>query len=170
MDLEDLETGVDALEFRIDLPATAGDNRHQNSSFLTSISAQFALLRRYITVPIIYHVETTHVQGLETTANGTIQGRSLSEESYFELLHHGLRLGAEYVTVDLQCTDKSIRELLAVKGPTKSIGHFFAHTPGQGAWDNEDRFEVYNRARALGCDSVRISQSAHSMEDNEAVQ
>lgn len=170
LDLEDLETGVDALEFRIDLPATAGDNRRPNSSFLTSISAQFALLRRYITVPMIYHVETTHVQGLEITANGTIQGRSLSEEAYFELLHHGLRLGAEYVTVDLLRADKSIRELLAVKGLTKSIGHFFAHTPGQGAWDNEDRFGVYTRARALGCDIVRISQPAHSMEDNEAVQ
>lgn len=155
LDMEELESGVDALELRIDLPTTAGDNRRSNSSILTSISAQLAFLRRNITVPIIYHVETIP---------------ALPDETYFELVHHGLRLGAEYVTVDTQRTDKSIRELLVVKGLTKLIGSLYVHTPGQGAWDKEDRLELYTRARALGCDIVRISQPAHSMEDNVAVQ
>ena len=170
LDMEDLESGVDALELRIDLAATVGENRRQISSTLTAISAQFAFLRRYITVPIIYHVETTLIQGTETSSTGTIERPSLSEEAYFELLHHGVRLGAEYVTVDLWRHDKNIRELLTVKGLTQLIGDFFADSPGPGAWDKEDRFEVYKRARELGCDIVRIAQPAYSMEDNIAVQ
>ena len=170
LDMEALESGVDALELRIDLPAIAGENPHPTSSTMTSISAQFAFLRRYITVPIIYHVDTPLMQGLETSSNDTIKIYSLAEEAYFELVHHGVRLGAEYVTVDLQRTDSSIRDLMAVKGLTKSIGNFFDHTPGHGAWDKEDRFKVYTRARELGCDVVRISQPAYLMEDNAAVQ
>ena len=169
LDLEELASGIDAFELKIDMLANTGVHRGLDWSMLSSVSEQFACIRRNVTVPIIYHVEPRCVYGLETSSNGTRHPRLLPDDAYLELVHHGLRLGAEYLTVDFGHSDKSIQELLAVKGHAKVIGHYTDDNPGRGGWEKKDRFQIYKRARALGCDIVRISQPATSMEDNLAV-
>ena len=85
------------------------------------------------------------------------------------LLHHGLRLGVDYLSVFLGLRDDSIRQLIQAKGGTKIIGHWFEREPVSSGWNDSSRFEIFRRASWLGCDIVRIVQVASSKKDNDDV-
>jgi 3-dehydroquinate dehydratase type I len=145
VDLSQLDPGGDAVELRIDVLIP---------NILSSIDKQVAQLRRITGLPLIYHVE-------EAVSN--------REESTLALLHHGLRLAVDYLSVSLGLRDNNIRQLLQAKGGTKLIGHWLEKQPSTSGWYDPARLETYQRASWLGCDLVRILQVASSKKDNDDV-
>lgn len=170
VDLEELGATSEAFDLRVDYllqsgMATAGTNERDSFSNLRFVSEQFANVRRHSSLPIIYHVGTVGQQGCFPARPGD----SRSEDDYFNLLYHGLRLGTEYLIVELQYSDQKIRDLIAVKGATKIIGLYHeTRQGGEWGWDSPERRKVYGRAAQLGCDIVRLSQKATNLGDNFA--
>lgn len=166
LDVEDLALGCDAFEICINSLDDADMVPSLSHRFLDSVSRQFARVRRHTVVPIVLHVDFTSVQHFRHATNGDeVQAHKV----YVELVHHGLRLGADYVTVDLSLEDAAIQEVVANKGFTKVIGH--AHDERNLAfnWNSNVPVQLYERARSLGCDAARLSKVARSIEDNFAV-
>jgi len=145
VDFSQLDPGGDAFELRIDVWV---------ANMLSFIDKQVAQIRRTTGVPIIFHVE---------------ESISVNEDSTMVLLHHGLRLGVNYLSVFLSLPDDSIRRLIQAKGGTKIIGHWFEREPMPSGWNDSSRFEIFRRASWLGCDIVRIVQVASSKKDNDDV-
>ncbi|KAG5801259.1 hypothetical protein H9Q74_014183 [Fusarium xylarioides] len=140
-----LDTEADALELTI--PASSlGDEGNGKESAVDKISRQFFVVRRNVRLPI------------------------LSEDDYFEILYHGLRLAPEYLCVDLKCDTAKIQNLIASKGQTKIIGHYVVSDPADEGWNLPKQWATIERAQGLGCDIIRICQEARSVEDNFAVQ
>ncbi len=145
VDFSQLDPGGDAFEIRIDVWV---------ANMLSFIDKQVAQIRRITGLPIIFHVE---------------ESISANEDSTLILLHHGLRLGVDYLSVFLGLRDDNIRQLIQAKGGTKIIGHWFEREPVSLGWKDSSRFEIFRRASWLGCDIVRIVQVAASKKDNDDV-
>lgn len=145
VDFSQLDPGGDVFELRIDVWV---------SNMLSFINKQVAQIRRTTEIPIIFHVE---------------ECISEYEEGTMVLLHHGLRLGVDYLTIFLGLCDDNIRQLIHAKGGTKVIGHWFEKEIPSPGWSDSSRFEIYQRASWLGCDIIRIVQVASSKKDNDDV-
>ncbi|PNP81442.1 hypothetical protein FNYG_05248 [Fusarium nygamai] len=152
-----LDTEADALELTI--PASSLFNEvGVEEAAVDRISRQFSVVRRNIRLPILYHID---IYESET---------QISENEYFELLHHGLRLAPEYLCVDLKCDTAKIQNLIASKGHTKIIGHYVVSDPAEDGWNLPKQWATIERAQSLGCDIIRICQEARTVEDNFAAQ
>ncbi|KAL4935250.1 hypothetical protein BDV06DRAFT_132551 [Aspergillus oleicola] len=162
LDIEELESTADAFEIKIDVSATPSAHLGTDSNFADSISQTVATVRRNIIVPLIYHVDSTNYSVRETSRR--------SNMSYLELVQHGLRLAPELVTVDLSYEDSILSQIIATKGSTKVIGHYSSITPPPRGWDDPEYLAIYERAKKLGCDMVRFTQPAASIDDNFAVE
>ncbi|KAM7185029.1 putative quinate repressor [Rhypophila sp. PSN 637] len=142
MDLEwdDLEARADCIELIID---------HWPDDLLNVVARQVALIRRNLGVPIIFHVEEN--------PRGE-RRRSADEKDMIdsELLELGLRLGVEYMSLDLQRNDELVKRVLQHRGRSKIIGNFWLLNMGAIPWLDDKQLEYYARARDLGCDVVRI--------------
>ncbi|KAI9924887.1 hypothetical protein ASPWEDRAFT_110334 [Aspergillus wentii DTO 134E9] len=167
LDIEDLESTTDAFELKVDVPESPSTHIGVDSTLADKISQTVATIRRNIVVPFIFHVESKL-----PTGNSTPQSQPLRrpDDAYLNLCRHGLRLAPEFLTVDLSYDDAVISQIIASKGTTAVIGHFAAFEPLPSGWDNADYTEMYERAKKLGCDMVRLSQSAATIDDNYAVQ
>jgi 3-dehydroquinate dehydratase type I len=152
-----LDTEADALELTI--PASSlGNEVGIDDTAADRISRQFFVVRRNVRLPILYHID---IDGNE---------RIISEDEYFELLHHGLRLAPEYLCVDLKCDTTKIQNLIASKRQTKIIAHYLVSDPADDGWNLPKQWAMIERAQSLGCDIIRICQDAKSLEDNFAAQ
>lgn len=167
MDIEDLESTADAFELKLDM-ATHPTDAGVDSSLADKISEVVATIRRNIIVPLIYHVESEARLGDSHAYSGHRSRRS--DEAYLSLVQHGLRLAPEFLTVDLSYGDAILTRIIASKGLTRIIGNYTSFEPASGGWDGTEYIAIYERARKLGCDIVRLSQPAETMEDNFAVQ
>jgi len=165
--LRDIKSTADAIEFVVDLPLLTNGQRTFDNSVANSISKQFYLVRRYTQIPIIFHVPS--ITRIEQTGAPLTEIREL-EEAYFDLLRFGLRIAPEYLCVDITCNDQRVKEILAAKGSTKIIGHFFDPSPGLDGWATQDRKDKLQQAEKLGCDIVWMCQNAASMLDNTSLQ
>ncbi|CAG8982995.1 hypothetical protein HYALB_00003574 [Hymenoscyphus albidus] len=154
LDLEELEAGADAVQLKVD---------SWSPNLQTMMSKQVANVRRKLGVPIIFHVED-YVFG-DSTASPIPE----KERAYFELLECGLRLGVEYIVVDLKYSSEYISKLVNCSGPTKVIGHYLAMEERPWGWDDENSMIQYRRAKSLGCDIVRYVRSTSKASDNDAV-
>jgi len=162
MDIEDLECAADAFELKVDTESPPKDPR-VDSSFADKITETVATIRRSIVVPMIYHVESN--------ISGQVMGDTRrSEEEYINLVQHGLRLSPGLVTVDLGYDDALLSQIIASRGSSRVIGHYAARQSLSEGWDGPEYMALYERARKLGCDMVRLSRPAATMEDNFAVQ
>ncbi|KAF5720050.1 quinate repressor [Fusarium mundagurra] len=152
-----LDTEADALELTI--PASSlGDEVNGKDTAADRISRQFSVVRRNIRLPLLYHID---IYESET---------QISENEYFELLHHGLRLAPEYLCVDLKCDTAKIQNLIGCKGQTKIIGHYVVSDPADDGWNLPKQWAIIELAQGLGCDIIRICQEARTVEDNFAAQ
>ncbi|KAJ5588948.1 hypothetical protein N7537_011626 [Penicillium hordei] len=167
MDIEQLEFTADAFELAVDVTDSSGQPG-LSSSLADSISQAVALIRRNIIVPLIYHVESY------TTSTGSLSPSQVpvrcTDETYLNLVRHGLRLSTGFLTVDLTRDDNIITQIISASGRTRIIGHFEAFHRLPGGWDGDEYMKVYERAKSLGCDIVRVCQPAETPEDNLAVQ
>jgi shikimate 5-dehydrogenase len=89
------------------------------------------------------------------------------EETVTTLLHHGLRLGVDYLVASLGLRDDSIRKLVQARGETKIIGEYIEEKSGSSSWLDSSRITMYQRAGWIGCDIVRLLQVASSKRDND---
>jgi 3-dehydroquinate dehydratase type I len=149
LDLEELETAVEAFELRVDNVLSVDKIDYR------LVSQQFTYLRRYSVLPIIYHV-------CRESQGGTY---SDDFEEYAQLLLHGIRLGADYVVVDLDLPESRLQHIADSKGSTKIIGSWFDVRDG---WDSLARRSLYDYATRLGFDMVKLTQRATAMDDNLA--
>jgi shikimate 5-dehydrogenase/shikimate kinase/3-dehydroquinate dehydratase len=151
LDLEKLEldSGGDVVELKIDIPPPGS---------LKEIAKQVALIRRKMQRPIIFDIDRQFKN-------------SLSEASYFDLLQYGLRLGVEYVVVDIDCHSDFLQRVVLAKGRTKVIGDYLdVRTNCTTAWVDGSLLTQYFKAEKLGCDLVRISRVNAQGDDNENIQ
>ncbi|RKU45813.1 hypothetical protein DL546_005919 [Coniochaeta pulveracea] len=142
LDMEELEAHGDCVELIIDT---------WPNNILDVIATQVALIRRKLRVPIIYHVEE----------NPREERRRLPDEKDrmdTQLLDLGLRLGVEYLSLDLQRSEPLVNHILDRKGRTRIIGNYLYSGFRAVTWDDERMVEDYKRAQALGCDIVRMAR------------
>lgn len=166
LDIEELEFGIDAFELVVDVTSPSAE-LGADSNLADSISQVVSTIRRNIIVPLMYHVESY------TTPRGSLspaQAARSTDEAYLNLVRHGLRLAPTYLTLDLSRDDSILSQIAGGKGLTKIIGHFEAFQPLPGGWDGDEFMKIYERAKRIGCDMVRLCQPAETMEDNHAVQ
>jgi 3-dehydroquinate dehydratase type I len=160
LDVMELECGADAIELQINASDMVGQSLGVDSKWVTKLGQQFAALRRKVAAPIIFNVNRKSFESWD--------GNQMpKDDTYLELLHLGARLGAEYVTVDLDLDERLVHRFLRAKGSTRIIGDSFGDSP-QG-WDDPARLTKYRRAIKIPCDVVRMRQFAKSDEDNIAV-
>ncbi|KAJ5098786.1 hypothetical protein N7532_005787 [Penicillium argentinense] len=166
LDIEELEFTVDAFELVIDVPASS-NQQGADSNLADNICQTVATIRRNIIVPLVYHVESYTPSPGSRSPTPTFRS---TDETYLNLVRHGLRLAPSFLTVDLSRDDSTISQIISSRGTTKIIGHFEAHTPLPGGWDGDEYMKIYERAKRIGCDVVRMCQPAESLDDNVAVQ
>jgi shikimate 5-dehydrogenase/shikimate kinase/3-dehydroquinate dehydratase len=156
VDLPELESGGDAIELCID---------EWSMDSVSHISKQVSLLRRIAKIPIVYSVDLI--------ALGIDPHDSHSEEEardrYFQILEHGLRLGVEYLAIDLGQDNRRLSQIVQSSGNTKIIGHYLLEPSSGISWEDDACFSAYLEAERLGCHLVRILRASTTREDNDAV-
>ena len=145
--------GSDAVEIRIDLLKDM-----QASNELVSplfVSRQVALLRSMVDLPIIFTIRTCS-QGGQFPDN--------DQQSVLELLQTALRLGVEFLDLEINLPEETILQVTQGKGRTKIIASH--HDPsGKLSWSNGSWIPFYNKALQYG-DVVKLVGNASRLEDN----
>lgn len=141
VDFSKLESGGDVVEIKVDRCSTKS---------LIFLSRLVADVRRRMAVPV-----------LVSAARGA---DGLGDSDYALVMEHALRLGVEFLAVDLEFDARQLTAILAAKGHTRVIGHFMDSADG---WENDSWLMMYNKAERLRCDVVRLLRTATSREDNE---
>lgn len=155
--LPHVAVGSDAVELRVDLlqdPA-AGEGEIVSPEF---VSRQVTALREAIDLPIIYTVRTK-------SQGGRFPDRA--SDQALALLRLGLRLGVDFLDLEIQWPDAILRAITTEKGPTKIIASH--HDPKQNlSWTDDSWVEPYDKAIIYG-DIVKLVGVATSQEDNLAL-
>ena len=146
VDFSQLESGGDVIEICVDR-WTSGSTSH--------LSRMIAEARRKVGVPIIV-----------SAPYGT---QIINDDTYMSILEQGLRLGVEFLSVDLGLENRHITKIVASKGFTRIIGHLLEHSSNGSSWEDIKWMSRYSRAELLGCDIVRLLQLASSREENETL-
>ncbi|OBS25192.1 hypothetical protein FPOA_05727 [Fusarium poae] len=154
-ELGDVDVEADAVELTISLSTVCKDGNEIDDAIADRISRQISIVRRNICLPIIYQVNPYDIH-------------RVSVDEYFRILDHGLRLGAEYLCVDLEFDTAKIQTLISSKGQTKMIGHYSASGDEDDGWDSPKQWAMVQRAQTLGCDILRICRKATCLADNFA--
>lgn len=159
--------GVDAIELRADL---------LNNTSLENVGKQVTYLRRLSQLPIIYTVRTIS------------QGGAFPDDdvdSYVDLVTFGMKLGCEFVDVEVTDSTKSRLETITkLRNETKSLIIASYHDKtGVVIWDDRDirydssknlpkhhRHPTRMRDKLLEClpfgDIIKLIGKANSMRDN----
>ncbi|KAI0868590.1 type I 3-dehydroquinase-domain-containing protein [Hypoxylon argillaceum] len=150
-DLAQLEAPAEVVELIID---TWPDN------MFDIISTQVALIRRKLDIPIIYQVE----ENPREERRRTLEERDPMD---FELMMHGLRLGVDYLSLDLERSEHIIHKVLSMRGRTKIIGNYVVKGLTTPQWDHDIYVQRYLHAQNLGCHIVRIARFCAGNKDDE---
>lgn len=154
--LEELTQGSDAIEIRVDLLSPNGvPPTSPNTPSLAYVASQVAAVRRHSPLPIIFTVRTTSQGGLFPDT---------MEDAAFELMMLGLRLGCEYIDVEISWSEKRRRALSAAKGYSQIISSWHDWS-GKMKWDSTYLKERYVTATELG-DIVKLVGKADTLADN----
>ncbi|KAI1120225.1 hypothetical protein F5Y10DRAFT_137004 [Nemania abortiva] len=151
IDLAQLEASAEAVELIID---TWPDN------VFDLIATQVALIRRKLDIPIIYHVE----ENPREERRRTLEERDTDD---YELMVHGLRLGADYLCLDLERSVHLVHKVLSMRGRTKIIGSYVFKGFATPQWDQDIYVQRYQHAQDLGCHIVRIARFCAGNRDDE---
>ncbi|KAI9050528.1 hypothetical protein LZ554_005689 [Drepanopeziza brunnea f. sp. 'monogermtubi'] len=153
LNLTDLEAGADAVQLKID---------SWSPDLQKLIGKQVSTIRRSLGVPIIFQVE-------DYAFEGTGLSSQEQETAYFLLMEYGLRLGVEYIVVDLKYSSDRFSDIVRASGRTKIIGYHMYREDNSWGWDDESKMIQYQRAKSLGCDIVRFVRTTSNAKDNDTV-
>ncbi|CAI5715166.1 unnamed protein product [Peronospora destructor] len=109
--INDISKGVDALELRVDLLKFPEDTKF--------VTAQVALLRALSTLPVIFTVRSK-------SQGGAFPNGEEHTQKMFELLQLGVRLGCEFVDMEMGWPRKAREHLMAHHHRTAIISSFHA--------------------------------------------
>ncbi|KAJ5957892.1 hypothetical protein N7501_012171 [Penicillium viridicatum] len=154
VNLTELESGGDAIELCID---------RWNPDMAATISKQVSVLRRNARTPVILSVDTS------STGIGSPDPTTSSSQPYFDILEHALRLGVEYLVVDLTQDRSRLAGPIKGRGNTKIIGQQVFEPSSPTTWESAGCVAMYNEAEKLGCQLVRLLRVATKREENAAV-
>jgi len=155
--IDEITTGTDALELRVDLLRDQ-ESFDKIGPYIPSkayVASQLATLRLATSLPIVFTVRTVS------------QGGSFpdtAEAEAFELFDLAVRSGVEYIDVEISWSAKRISGLISKKGQTKVIGSWHDWS-GKLAWDGTEVVRKYQDADKFG-DIIKIVGKANSLEDN----
>ena len=154
--LSEMMVGSDALELRVDLLKDPQDDL-PSTKFVAS---QLSTIRAAIQSPIIFTIRTESQGGeFPETPEGV--------ERTSELLRLALRMGIEFIDLEISQSDRFLQDIVDTKGHTKIIASH--HDPkGKLRWDNGSWVPFYNRALAYG-DIVKLIGVAKEQSDNRKV-
>ncbi|KAJ5298033.1 hypothetical protein N7508_008282 [Penicillium antarcticum] len=150
--LADLESGGDAIELCVD---------RWGPDMAAITSKQVSDLRRNARVPVVLSVDTS--------STGINSSETANSRTYFDVLEHGLRLGVEYLVVDLTEDRSRLAGIIRGRGNTKIIGQQVFKPSSPITWDSEGCVALYHEAETSGCQLVRLLRIATKREDNAAV-
>lgn len=155
--IEELSAGVDAIELRVDLLRSPKD-LNKIGPYLPPVPyvcEQIASIRQKTSLPIVFTVRTV-------SQGGNFPDHA--EKEAFELFHAALRLGIEYVDVEISWSDTRIKELVSHKGYTQIIASWHDWS-GKLKWNGQVVEDIYQNAANFG-DIVKIVSKANSLQDN----
>ncbi|MCJ1422013.1 3-dehydroquinate dehydratase (3-dehydroquinase) [Xylographa parallela] len=151
--LEEVLVGSDAVELRVDL--LKDPDSTDNLPGVPFVYQQLALLRRSTNLPVVFTVRT---QG---------QGGKFPDDAHdhaMSLFQLALRMGVEFLDVEVQYPDAYIHTITGTKGNTKLIASH--HDPkGNLSWSNGSWVPFYNQSLRYG-DIVKLVGVAKAPEDN----
>ena len=159
--MEELTAGVDAIELRVDLLRTskAFDKPGPYIPPPAYVTDQIAALRQVSNLPIVFTARTV-------SQGGQFPDHAVKEA--FELFEMAVRLGVEYVDVEISWPERLIQEFASRKGHSKIIASWHDWS-GNMRWDMKPVEAKYRIAASLG-DIVKIVGKANTLEDNFALQ
>ncbi|GKT49448.1 pentafunctional AROM polypeptide [Colletotrichum spaethianum] len=138
--------GSDAVELRVDLLQDYSEE---------SVAHQVALLRSVADVPIIFTLRTK-AQGGRFPDDAYDQGLGLYQKA--------IRMGVEFIDVEMTLPEQVIRAVVENKGPCRIIASH--HDPqGKLSWKNGSWIPFYNKALQWG-DVIKLVGVAQQIEDN----
>ncbi|KAF4446314.1 3-phosphoshikimate 1-carboxyvinyltransferase [Fusarium austroafricanum] len=142
----EVTVGSDAVELRVDLL--------QDRS-IDSVTRQISALRASAKRPIVFTLRTES------------QGGKFPDEAYeegLELYRLALRMGLEYIDVEMTLPDHIIQTVTESRGYSRIIASH--HDPkGTMSWKNASWIQFYNRALQYG-DIIKLVGVARTPEDN----
>ncbi|KAJ9608143.1 hypothetical protein H2200_007131 [Cladophialophora chaetospira] len=145
VDFGALEYAGDVLEIYID--------QYQTSTTST-LSKMVAIARRLLGVPILLSASRKLSQ-------------NMPGDRYITILSQGLRLGVQYMSVDLDVDGPQIDQLKQMKGQTRLIGTYLhSNTNGRG-WKDPVFMDMYKRAVKLKLDMVRLLNVPKARHEND---
>ena len=136
----ELQSACDLVEIIVDQWSNAAARK---------LSKLVATTRRYIQCPVLVSVRIP----------GSPPG------SYLSILYQCLRLGLEYLSIDLQLSDAQLASFFALKGHTKIIGTLRYYTPTTLGWRDPALLDLAKKAALIGFDMIRIIQPSSSQDD-----
>lgn len=139
-DLEDLQARADAVELIVDT---------WPEDILTVLARTVAQIRRKVALPIIFHVE-------ENPREEAKRPQDVRDDVDTRLLLQGLRLGVEYISVDLDRNPELVSAVMRRRGRSKVMGNFWYNGLGAPPWSHQVHIDNYMRAQTLGCSLVRM--------------
>ncbi|KAF7984960.1 hypothetical protein HWV62_9901 [Athelia sp. TMB] len=158
--IDELTAGADAVELRVDLLRSPRDFDKFGAYVPPAayVASQVAALRRATALPIVYTVRTV------------AQGGSFpddAEQEAFELLGLAVRMGVEYIDVEITWPEQRLAELAARKGASQLIASWHEWS-GTMKWGETLVQEKYELASRFG-DIVKIIGKANTFADNFAL-
>ncbi|TFK19609.1 Shikimate dehydrogenase [Coprinopsis marcescibilis] len=158
--IDELTEGVDALELRVDLLRSAKNYESLGDAIpsIAYVSEQISALRRVTTLPIVFTVRTKSQGG---------QFPDSAEKEALEVLNAGLRLGIEYLDVEISLPKKQVAQLVARKGSSLIVASWHDWS-GAMKWDGPVVKEKYDEANQIG-DIIKIVGKANTIQDNFAL-
>ena len=146
--------GCDAVELRVDL---LEDSHNPNAPpSVEYIANQLAILHGSTSLPVIFTIRTQS------------QGGKFPDNAPLELVASiyllALRMGVDFLDLEIQFPDPLLRQIFAAKGHTKIIASH--HDPKNAlSWEHGSWMQFYNKAILYG-DIVKLVGVATSQEDN----
>lgn len=152
--LPEVVVGSDAVELRVDL---LEDPQNPNAPpSVEYVANQLATLYESTSLPVIFTIRTQS-QGGKFPDNAPL-------ELVASIYHLALRMGVEFLDLEIQFPDPLLREISGAKGRTKIIASH--HDPKNTlSWGNGSWMQFYNKALLYG-DIVKLVGVAASQEDN----
>ncbi|PWN21454.1 Shikimate dehydrogenase [Microstroma glucosiphilum] len=154
--LDEITSGADALELRVDLLSPTGTAATAPTVPPKEfVALQLTALRQWSGLPIVFTVRT-HSQG------GMFPDDA--EEEYFDLVKMALRMGVEYIDLEIGWPRARLAAVKAQKGHTKILASWHDWS-GDMKWTSPSTWDKCEQAAAVG-DVVKLVGKAVSPQDN----
>lgn len=154
--LKDITSGSDAVELRVDL--LKDPSKDMEIPSVDYVAEQISLLRSCVSVPLVFTIRTKS------------QGGKFPDDAFdsaLELYRLAVRMGSEFVDLEISFPDDILRAVTQMKGFSKIIASHH-DVKGQLSWANGSWIQYYNKALQYG-DVIKLVGVAGSIDDNTAL-